>query len=163
MGRIKTGEMNEMKMDMTPMIDVIFQLLIFFMCSLKFKSLEGKLASYLPKDVGLQNSIVANPKLDEVRIKLIHDKSAPPQMIQTRIMVTLTAGRKVEGITDWDTLTENIRVRYEELKSLDIPFIIDPQPLVPLQAVTNALNACRMAGVKDVRFAAKSAIDRPLE
>jgi biopolymer transport protein ExbD len=162
MGRIKTGEINEMKLDMTPMIDVIFQLLIFFMCSLKFKSLEGKLASYLPKDVGLQNSIVASPKLDEVRIKLIHDKSAPPQMMQTRIMVTLTAGRKVD-IADWDNLTEDIRVRYEQLKSLDVPFIIDPQPLVPLQAVTNALNACRKAGVKDVRFAAKSAIDRPLE
>ena len=154
---------NEMKMDMTPMIDVIFQLLIFFMCSLKFKSLEGKLASYLPKAVGLQDDRTAKPNPNEVRIRLIHDKSAPPQMIQTRIMVTLTAGRKVEGITDWDNLTEDIRVRYEELKSSDVPFIIDPQPLVPLQAVTNALNACRKAGVKEVCFAAKTPIDRPLE
>ena len=38
---------------MTPMIDVTFLLLIFFMCTLKFKTLEGKLAAYLPKDVGV--------------------------------------------------------------------------------------------------------------
>jgi hypothetical protein len=40
-------------MEMTPMIDVTFLLLIFFMCTLKFKNLEGKLAAYLPKDLGL--------------------------------------------------------------------------------------------------------------
>ncbi|MDF1837417.1 MAG: biopolymer transporter ExbD, partial [Planctomycetota bacterium] len=40
-------------MDMTPMIDVTFLLLIFFMCTLKFKVLEGKLTAYLPKDVGV--------------------------------------------------------------------------------------------------------------
>ena len=29
--------------DMTPMIDVTFQLIIFFICTIKFKTLEGKL------------------------------------------------------------------------------------------------------------------------
>ena len=48
-------------MDMTPMIDVTFLLLIFFMCTLKFKTLEGKLAAYLPKDVGV------NPEAIELR------------------------------------------------------------------------------------------------
>ena len=41
---------------MTPMIDVTFLLLIFFMCTLKFKILEGKLGAYLPKDVGVQTT-----------------------------------------------------------------------------------------------------------
>ena len=38
-------ELNEDKceMEMTPMIDVTFLLLIFFLCTLKFKLLEGKL------------------------------------------------------------------------------------------------------------------------
>jgi biopolymer transport protein ExbD len=44
-----------------PMIDVTFQLLIFFMCTIKFKTLEGKLAAYLPKDVGV-NTTEAEPK-----------------------------------------------------------------------------------------------------
>ena len=38
---------------MTPMIDVTFLLLIFFMCTLKFKTLEGRLAAYLPNDAGM--------------------------------------------------------------------------------------------------------------
>ena len=41
-------------MDMTPMIDIVFQLLIFFLLSARFISFEGQLASYLPKDRGLQ-------------------------------------------------------------------------------------------------------------
>jgi len=39
-------------MDMTSMIDVTFLLLIFFMCTLKFKTLEGRLSAFLPKDRG---------------------------------------------------------------------------------------------------------------
>ena len=56
------------KMDMTPMIDVVFQLMIFFMCTIKFKTLEGKLSAYLPKDVGV-NSSDAEP-LEKVDIIL---------------------------------------------------------------------------------------------
>lgn len=39
-------------LSMTPMIDVTFLLLIFFMCACKFKTFEGKLAAYLPRDRG---------------------------------------------------------------------------------------------------------------
>lgn len=40
------------RVDLTPMIDVTFLLLIFFLCTLSFRVLEGKLESHLPKDVG---------------------------------------------------------------------------------------------------------------
>ncbi|MEZ5989636.1 MAG: biopolymer transporter ExbD [Planctomycetota bacterium] len=60
----KRGELADTEMDMTPMIDVTFLLLIFFLC-LEFKTLEGKLAANLPKDVGV-NTSAAEPmeKLD---------------------------------------------------------------------------------------------------
>ena len=45
--------------NMTPMIDVVFQLLIFFMLSMHFKEVEGKLLSQLPKDKGLIKKILA--------------------------------------------------------------------------------------------------------
>lgn len=41
------------ELDMTPMIDVTFLLLIFFMCTLRFKVLEGQLTAFLPKDAGV--------------------------------------------------------------------------------------------------------------
>ena len=47
--------------DMTPMIDVVFQLLIFFMLTMQFKEIEGKLLSQLPKDKGLAPSHVLQP------------------------------------------------------------------------------------------------------
>jgi len=67
---------NEEKFEesnMTPMIDVVFQLLIFFMLSMHFKEVEGKLLSTLPKDKGLQSSAVLQPELQEIRVILCAD------------------------------------------------------------------------------------------
>ena len=47
---------EEVTLELTPMIDVTFLILIFFMCTLKFKTLEGKLVSYLPLDKGLSSA-----------------------------------------------------------------------------------------------------------
>ena len=61
------------KADMTPMIDVTFQLLIFFMLTIEFKTLEGKLAAYLPKDVGVNTSEAEPKEKIEIKIKVITD------------------------------------------------------------------------------------------
>ena len=62
---------EEVKMELTPMIDVTFLILIVFMCTLKFKTLEGKLVSYLPTDQGLSNKPPDVPKEDaEIRIRV---------------------------------------------------------------------------------------------
>ncbi|MBI2898927.1 MAG: biopolymer transporter ExbD [Planctomycetes bacterium] len=70
MARKKRGIETEKPIEppMTPMIDVIFQLLIFFILTMKFKQEEGKLLSQLPKDKGLASSSVPQPELQEVRI-----------------------------------------------------------------------------------------------
>ena len=49
---LKAASENEVKMDMTAMIDVVFLLLIFFMCATKFKIPEGVLRTFLPRDRG---------------------------------------------------------------------------------------------------------------
>ena len=58
---------------MTPMIDVTFLLLIFFMCTLRFKTLEGKLAAYLPKDVGVNQSDAEPIEKVEITIKVLKE------------------------------------------------------------------------------------------
>ncbi len=55
---------------MTSMIDIIFQLLIFFILTMKIKSVEGKLINQLPKDKGLSSSSSPSPEEQEVRIIL---------------------------------------------------------------------------------------------
>ena len=47
---------EEVKPDMTPMIDTVFLMIIFFVC-IDFKVLESKLSAFLPKDRGMQAAI----------------------------------------------------------------------------------------------------------
>ena len=62
---------EECKLELTSMIDVVFLLLIFFLCTLKFKTLEGKLAAYLPKDVGVNTSEAEEIEKVEILIKVV--------------------------------------------------------------------------------------------
>ena len=48
---------EEAEADMTPMIDCVFLMIIFFLC-IDFKILEAKLPAYLPKDKGSQSTEV---------------------------------------------------------------------------------------------------------
>ena len=66
---------KEHEMDMTPMIDVVFLLIIFFLC-IDFKILEAKLPAYLPKDVGSHTDEV-EPQ-EKVRIKIVCDNWGTP-------------------------------------------------------------------------------------
>lgn len=160
MARIKRKKRKDnLELNLTSMIDVIFQLLIFFMCATKFKSLEGKFSSYLPKDVGLESSVVINPNLDEVRIKLHFNESAQTTML-TRIEIILSNLKRYH-LASWEELAQDMQAKRAEHKAsnIKIPFIIDPDSKVPLQAVIYALNACRKARIEDVRFAAKSSVD----
>ena len=56
MTRRRKRKFEQVKGDMTPMIDVTFLLLIFFIVTLKFKVLEGRLDAALPKDRGTSTS-----------------------------------------------------------------------------------------------------------
>ena len=42
------------RLELTPMIDVTFLLLVFFLLTLRFKTLEGKLEATLPRDAGVR-------------------------------------------------------------------------------------------------------------
>jgi biopolymer transport protein ExbD len=56
-----------------PFIDITFQLLIFFMLTIKFKQEEGHLLSFLPDEKGPNRTIVPDIELNEIRIYLCGD------------------------------------------------------------------------------------------
>src|SRR5947209_20272266 len=74
------GEDDAVSINVTPLIDIIFCLCIFFMCSFHFKQLQGKLDSWLPKDKGNQGGGPTTATMDEIRI-IIRKSSAGPTEI----------------------------------------------------------------------------------
>ena len=63
-----SAEDNPVAINVVPMVDVIFCLCLFFMCSLKFKQLEGKIETWLPKDRGVEQTIPDKVVLEEIRV-----------------------------------------------------------------------------------------------
>ena len=55
---------------LTSMIDVTFLLLVFFLCTLQFKTLEGKLAADLPRDAGKSTRL---EERERVEIEILID------------------------------------------------------------------------------------------
>ena len=58
------------EMNMTPMIDVSFLLIIFFIC-LPMKLLEGKMQAFLPTDKGINPTPVAPPLEIKVSVHIV--------------------------------------------------------------------------------------------
>src|SRR5688500_7748292 len=74
------AEDNPVNINVVPMVDVIFCLCVFFMCSFKFKELEGQFKSWLPKDKGS----VSQPTTDinDIRVALFWDPNKQMVMRQ---------------------------------------------------------------------------------
>ena len=150
-------EETQEDLPMTPMIDVIFQLVIFFMCAAHFKQIEGKLQSYLPKDKGLNPIPVLEPELREIRIIL---RPASGNVISAHVEKRHIANfpadpKKLKGISpEWDALGAEVGSLYRPSAATNrpIPVKIDADPKVPFQYVVSSLDACLRNGVKDIEF-----------
>ena len=126
----KAFAMQKMEIDMTPMIDVTFLLLVFFMCTLQFKKFEGMLACYLPKDRGVFNVPVEKKPEEPVTIRLVKAGKKG-----TEIRVGTTRCKKFEELAS--TLEAILQ------RTPSIPVIIDPEIDVSFQAIISTLNVCR--------------------
>ncbi len=133
--------------NMTPMIDVTFQLIIVFLCSMKFRTLDMKIEAFLPKDVGLS---AANPT-SEVETKLVvrlkWDKNAKDTQV---IVLDNRLGSTATGETIWKTLAARISDLHQ--KDPNIKGEIDAQPDVPHGHVMKALDSFLAAKMQNVVF-----------
>ena len=136
----KKTDDGEFGLEMTPMIDVIFQLIIFFMCSIHFKTLDGKFLTPLPKDKGQRQIQVTKFEVEETRVQISYDYKSD--------VVKIKIGDK-EYNRD-DELFDILRAK----KTDDAPIKIAPEPIVPNSEIVRVLNACNKAGVKKIEFSA---------
>ena len=131
---------------MTPMIDVIFLLLIFFVCTASFRAVE----EVLPTDPRLPGSIDAAPAdpaladLDEIIVKILWSEGRAHWRINDRDYARLEEFRAV--------LAAVARVK------TDLPVILAPDGGVPLENVLGAYDLCRQLGLSKIQFAASKGI-----
>mgnify|MGYP000601511362 CR=1 FL=1 len=154
--RVPEDEPQE-DLPMTPMIDVIFQLVIFFMCAAHFKQIEGKLQSYLPKDKGLNPIPVLDPELREIRIILrMQQNNMVSAHVEKRHIADFPGDpKKLRGIApEWDALGAEVGSLYRPSAATNkpIPVKIDADGKVPFQYVVSSLDACLRNNVKDIEF-----------
>ena len=130
---------------MTPMIDVIFLLLIFFVCTANFQLVEEVLPTNLslPGSVDTQVEIdLLEEDLDDITVKIF------PRGDRTAWQVN---GR------DYDRLEQvGAVLRAAAEIKIDLPVILDVDAEVPIEDVIDAYDLCRQIGLKRIQFAVSS-------
>ena len=134
------------QMNMTPMIDVTFQLIVVFLCSMKFRTLDQKIEAFLPKDVGLNTA----PASVEPKTKVTLMLRKRPEDPVTRVILLGTA----LGTTSNDSIWNGLTSRIKEFKGQDakIEGEIDADNDVSHGEVIRALDAFMAADLQNVVF-----------
>ena len=146
MAGVSVGEApdNPVAINITAMVDIIFCLCVFFMCSLHFKQLEGKFDTWLAKDKGSQGMPVGTI-IQEIRVALFwNDDGTVTRKIGTRV------------VPEDDRLQELLAESFADFKRLnkpDMSLTIDADPKVPWQEVVNVINLGKRVGIEKVEFA----------
>jgi biopolymer transport protein ExbD len=132
--------------NMTPMIDVTFQLIIVFLCSMKFRTLDQKIQAFLPKDVGLNNAPASAEVVTTVSVRL--RRKAGDSDTGVFVLDAKLGTASASGI--WGALTN----RLKEFKSKDekVKGEIDAAADVPHEDVMHALDSFVASGLTNVVF-----------
>ena len=128
---------------MTPMIDVIFNLLIFFVCTVSFQPPEEVLPTNLSAQ-GASASVTPPPseiiELEDVVIKVVDRQGQVGWEINQQPYASLNQVRDVLATI------ANLEP--------DLPVILDVQGEIPLGDVIDLYDLCRLVGFEKVQFAA---------
>ncbi len=138
---------DELDVTMTPMIDVVFLLLIFFVWTASFQIVEHLLPSHLTATAGAKGDPQTPPPppdFDQVVVRIVWLHDRPGWIVNDNPVKTLAEVRQ--------TL-----VAVAQIKT-DVPLILDPEPDVPLGHVIDLYDLSRIAGFTKIQFAASEAI-----
>ncbi len=170
--KTKKSHLNDVqedtKMNMTPMIDVVFLLIIFFLC-IDFRILEAKLPAYLPKTLG-SNKQLTEPQ-EQLRIKIVCDEwgvkvDRPFQPAGKQNKAYLLDGHAVhyvvgpKHIDDLDLLKDELlRIKPDKWitdprtsQSELVPVVLEPGTGAVYADVAPCVDAILSAGFQNIRF-----------
>ena len=130
---------------MTPMIDVVFQLLIFFVCTVSFQALEESLPTELRGTGAAEAPAPLDPELaelEEVQVRVVRRDGRLEWLVNQRPCDTIAALRSVLG--------QLARLRG------DLNVVLDVDAEIPIGQVVRVYDLCRSAGFRKIQFAAKA-------
>lgn len=123
---------EDLQINLTPLIDVVFLLLIFFMVSTSFKK-ETKITINLPEATGEAS-----------------------EALPSSVDVSITKGGEVY-INGQGLLNRQMDTIKSAIKSLSLeistPVVISPDEDAPVQAVINVMDAAGQLGYKNIQIA----------
>jgi len=143
------------RLEIAPMLDITFLLLIFFLCVLDFKVLEGRLDAFLPRDGAADRSIPTDTREEiEIRLEARGEEGSSTVVFVSRRPVGVLEGRDASEAVVLDRLEGALgRLRH------DLPEAscrIDAAPGVPHGHVVGVVDAAMRRGYESVGFARRS-------
>jgi biopolymer transport protein ExbD len=135
---------TKMELNMTPMIDVVFQLLIYFIITCEFVAGEGILTATMPAGTGSADDI---PKLEQQIKILVSSRGETGYRIDIDKSPTAPStfgdlGKALEGMLE----------KNGGPFTTDNPIVIQPGGDVRWNHVVNAFNAALRAKYKNIAF-----------
>ncbi len=140
---VQSGSDVDIDSAMTPMIDVVFLLLVFFVWTASFQIVEQVLPSQLVTESGQQNIDIDPPPeqsdLDNLVIRIEFDGAAATWILQEQAMADIEqVSRQLAAIGAIST---------------DVPVILWPEKSVPLEYVVAAFDAAKSSGYSKISYA----------
>ena len=141
---------KDARLQLTSMIDVVFLLLLFFLCS-PFKSPEGELDANLP-NVGDEDVPVVIEPEQIFHLSLKYVRNGAPRLLFGAVqMPTYPDSRSGLSEPDFDHLAAKL-ADMGRSGANEVKVEIASDPLVRYGYVVRTLNACTKAGITDIRF-----------
>jgi biopolymer transport protein ExbD len=159
---------SEFKMEMTPMIDMSFLLIIFFMC-LPFKTLDGKLAAFLPTEKGINPIPVELPPEIKVSVHIVARKEVAGTWNGKPVQKPTEFKYKFEGRPETDNLADVGRwideghKKAASAENVRVVGEIKAGHKVPTKYVVAVLNKFAEAGLTKVDFYGTAVPDAKLK
>ena len=141
---IFNGSRRELEIKMTPMIDVVFLLLVFFVWTASFHAVEYLLPSSLSQKQGTGQTVnVAEPppeiEFEDIVVRISFTNNQPAWSVNGQPVASLSEVRSRLA------LVADIKI--------DSPVILHPDETVPVGNVIDVYDATRLAGFTQIQFA----------
>ncbi|MGC6450810.1 MAG: ExbD/TolR family protein [Pirellulaceae bacterium] len=141
---IFNGSRRELEIKMTPMIDVVFLLLVFFVWTASFHAVEYLLPSSLSQKQGTGQTVnVDEPppeiEFEDIVVRISFTNNQPAWSVNGQPVASLSEVRNRLA------LVADIKI--------DSPVILHPDETVPVGNVIDVYDATRLAGFTQIQFA----------